>query len=243
MAITFNKLGSYGRKGNQLWQAAAVIALALQNNDDYIFPNCDLKGTTNIPLNKFTDHKNIRYQHTYKEPHFHYSPIPYQPNLNICESYLQSYKYFIDFEHQIKQLLRPNVIVPKYNDYTSVHVRRTDYLTFPDHHPVLTMDYYEKAMQEVNSKKFLIFSDDINWCKQHFIGNSFEFVEGNSPHVDMALQAACLNNIIANSSFSYWAGILNENSDKIVIAPKKWFGPALSMHNTKDLYYPGWLVI
>jgi hypothetical protein len=52
----------------------------------------------------------------------------------------------------------------------------------------------------------------------------------------------CENNIIANSSFSWWGAWLNKNNNKIVVAPKKWFGNALQ-HNTKDLYPEKWIVI
>jgi len=53
----------------------------------------------------------------------------------------------------------------------------------------------------------------------------------------------CDNNIIANSSFSWWGAWLNQNSNKKVIAPKKWFGPAKGNIITKDIYAEKWLVI
>ena len=92
--------------------------------------------------------------------------------------------------------------------------------------------------------KFLIFSDDILWCKKHFIGNQYEFSEGNSPSIDLAIMARCSNNIIANSSFSWWGAYLNMQRGCKVIAPATWFGSKLSpTHNTCDLLPPKWIKI
>lgn len=240
MPVTFSKLGQYGRRGNMLFQAAATISLALRNNDDYIFSDCELKGTTNIPLNKFSN--NINFNSTYEEPYFHYSPIIYKPNLNLL-GYMQSYKYFSDFDNEIKHLLSPNITVSTQEEYTSIHVRRTDYLTHKNCYHILTrQNYYDKAIYVSGGKKFLIFSDDINWCKDNFRGNEFNFSENNQGHVDMKLMASCSNNIIANSSFSYWGAYLNDNVDKKIIYPRIWFGPELSStHDTKDMFPDSWI--
>lgn len=241
MPISFSKLGNYGHLGNSLFQAACTIALAKRNNDSFILsPTWKYKDKFNLPQSCF---QNIKPKTTYQEPGFHYCEISYKPNMDL-EGYFQSEKYFKDFEKDIKELFAPKFTVGNNKDCASIHVRRGDYVTLPNHHPVLTMDYYNKAIQliEPNATKFLVFSDDIKWCKENFIGNKFEFVEGNAPEVDLILQAKCSHNIIANSSFSWWGAYLNENPNKIVIAPKKWFGQTLSMHNTKDLYCADWIL-
>ena len=93
-----------------------------------------------------------------------------------------------------------------------------------------------------NCDNFLIFSDDIVWCKNNFVGDKFIFIEGEEDYIDLWLMSLCNHNIIANSSFSWWGAWLNKNNNKTVIAPKNWFGPNKKLDPT-DLYCKDWLVI
>lgn len=238
MPISFSKLGQYGRLGNSLLQAGATISFALNHNDNYLFPNSwEYKDKFNISSDHFVDH--ISFQHTYEEPHFHYASIPYRQNLDL-HGYYQSWRFIESYQQKIKQLLTPKAIVYK-QDKVSIHVRRTDYLVHTGCYQILDRNnYYDKAMELFPNSKFLIFSDDIAWCKQQFTGNDFEFSEGNAPEIDLKLMANCTDNIIANSSLSLFAAFINQNENRKVVAPDKWFGPKLSStHNTKDLYLPG----
>ena len=109
----------------------------------------------------------------------------------------------------------------------SIHVRRGDVLKLKDFY-VLDVDYYKKAVEKIKSKIkdpiFYVFSDEIGWCKKNFkdFGIKMNFVEGQKDYEDLELMKTCKHNILANSSFSWWAGYLNKNPNKIVIAPKKF---------------------
>lgn len=112
----------------------------------------------------------------------------------------------------------------------SLHVRRGDYLKLSDRYGnICTLDYYLKSIETIKEHVpdpfFYIFSDDIAWCKNTFKNLESRILvdwnKGNS-HYDMLLMSKCKHNITANSSFSWWAGWLNNNPDKIVIMPNKW---------------------
>lgn len=114
----------------------------------------------------------------------------------------------------------------------SVHVRRTDYLN--GFHDNATIDYYKAAFKLFNSAdvNYLIFSDDLPWCKETFsnIGNIF-YSNGATAIIDMAAISLCDHNIIANSSFSFWGALLNKNKERRVVCP------AVYLKNDKSIPY------
>ena len=176
--------------------------------------------------------------------------------------YWQSEKYFEDIENVIckefqfkkkpagknksmlKRIMSTNSI--------SIHVRRSDYVIdrkTNEFHGVTKVQYYKKAIELVLNKKdkptFFVFSDDIEWCVKNFDfikGITFvDYNEQEKSYEDMRLMSSCKHNIIANSSFSWWGAWLNQNEDKIIIAPQKWFRS--KNINTKDLIPKSWIMI
>ena len=193
----------------------------------------------NIPEEFFGHCNNIE---KYEEPHYHYSSIPLKDNIDLI-GYLQSERYFSEYSGEISNMLTPNELGDN-GEYTAIHVRRTDYLQHVGCYTLLDMNYYEKAMEECQSSKYLIFSDDISWCKERFVGHQFEFSEERDPTKDLGNMITCSNFIIANSSYSWWGAWLCDNMQKKIIAPKLWFGPKLApTHDTKDLIPLDWIKI
>lgn len=156
----------------------------------------------------------------------------------------------------------------KYNrPVVSLHIRRGDNVPsekvwsnnidgtyFPnkaDYHPLLTNEYISKSMKNFDGYSFLVFSDtikDVEWCKQNIKADYIEFsdgsdINGHNDIIDFTLMSKCDHNIIANSSFSWWAAWLNNNKEKTVIAPKQWFGKAYANHNTSHLIPENWIKI
>ena len=107
----------------------------------------------------------------------------------------------------------------------SLHIRRDDYVTSNGYHPVQPLSYYEKALDIIGDwNKLLVFSDDIEWCKSNLNFDKIQFIEEANEFETLYLMSHVQDNIIANSSFSWWGAWLNKNPQKRVIAPKLWFG-------------------
>lgn len=110
----------------------------------------------------------------------------------------------------------------------SIHIRRGDYVKVNN---VLNLCYYHKAIQYIKQfykePTFLIFSDDINWVKENLIFEGKRIYVNESGRLkdyeELIIMSKCRSNIIANSTFSWWAAWLNTNADKHVIAPNNWF--------------------
>jgi hypothetical protein len=91
----------------------------------------------------------------------------------------------------------------------------------------------------MGDKEYLVFSDDMEWCKSFFKGK-FDFIN-DEDYNELYLMSLCRDNIIGNSTFSWWGAYLNENLFKTVIAPKTWFGPGYSHWDTSDLIPENWI--
>lgn len=143
--------------------------------------------------------------------------------------WLQDPKYFDGQRASIMSLFGDD-IQPR--DEVSVHVRRGDYLHKDTFFVNLAeTDYYEQAMARFPGEKFLIFSDDPSWCQTRWpsIPVSAEKDEISA----LNAMAGCKSNIIANSTFSWWAAYLNPNPNKTVIYPKVWH-----THHVIDVGFP-----
>lgn len=140
----------------------------------------------------------------------------------IPDIYVQDEKYFAPFADEIKQRFGAEI---GFTDYVGIHVRRGDYVGNTFHLDLSETDYYDKAMALFPNEKFIVFSDDIEWCKSQ---NTFEgcaFSEGNDEVEDFNMLASCKAIIMANSSYSWWAAYLCPNPTKRIIAPREdcWF--------------------
>jgi hypothetical protein len=125
----------------------------------------------------------------------------------------------------------------------SLHVRRTDYVTSNGYHPVQSIEYYKNAIDIIGDYDYIfVFSDDIQWCKDNLKFKNMVFMEGFSDIEDLHIMSLCQNNIIANSSFSWWGAWLNIHPEKKIIAPTNWFGEQANL-NTSDMIPSDWIKI
>lgn len=143
--------------------------------------------------------------------------------------YFQDPEYFKGFEQEIKQLFGEGI---GYLNQVGIHVRRGSnpinpnepkYSENPFYVNLCETDYYEKAMALFPNENFVIFSDDPDYCKEKFRGDNIQVMEKGDEIEDLNLLASCKSQIIANSSYSWWAAYLNPNPSKVVVAPKNWY--------------------
>lgn len=137
----------------------------------------------------------------------------------IPDIYVQGEEYFKKYAHEIKALFGSDI---RKVDMVAIHVRRGDYVNNSFYVDLTQTDYYSRAMDMFIDASFLVFSDDIEWCKKQPMFANCEFSEGNNEIVDMNLMAGCTGHIIANSSFSWWGAYISPFSKKVV-APKAWY--------------------
>lgn len=249
-----------GRLGNNLFQLAAAIGCAKKHGVGWgIKKGYVERGFNAKQIDKFLPHLPVcdqyfkaytEFQDKWAGLEFNYHEIPFHPNGCELVGFWQSEKYFDNAKEEVGRWINLPFI-EGYRDYVSIHIRRGDYVNLDTNFPPVNFHYIMKAMEVFGAHtKYLVFSDDINWCKETIKASRFEgctvnFVEGGSEWGDLSLMASCGHNIIANSSFSWWAAWLNTNPNKIVVTPSakwgNWFGPDNGVkHDCPDLIPEGW---
>ncbi len=221
----------------------------------------EIKEFTEISFRKKIQNKLFN-KNVYKERKFEFNKRFIKSKSPIyIKGYFQSEKYFEENKTGIKKELSFKIETLEINEEilkeiensnsVSIHIRRGDYLNknIVETHGVLGLDYYNTSIAIINSKiteaKFFIFTDSTKWVENNINVSNCTIVSNlysQSPIQDLFLMSKCKHNIIANSSFSWWGAWLNENVNKIVVAPKKWFGPK-GPKSFDSLYPDNWIKI
>jgi Glycosyl transferase family 11 len=197
----------------------------------------------------------------YCEPHFQFDPaVPELQAPIYLDGYWQSERYFSEIAEVLRQEFTAKAPLDRENEVlaagidavnaVSLHVRRGDYVSDPTtnrYHGTCSPDYYRHAVDFVASRveapHLFVFSDDQQWTRANLrFSVPMTFVDANPPdcgYRDMRLMARCRHHIVANSSFSWWGAWLNPSREKIVVAPRRWFGT--SSNDTSDLLPPNWV--
>lgn len=164
-----NTIEIMGGLGNQLFQIFALLAYSLRNKTPFYFSAqaiahgarkktyWDTLFLQNLaPLVKPTPNSNTPHtQHIYRESDFHYQPIPNTEQSLKLFGYFQSYKYFADHQENIYRLIRLRETQAKYTNTAitydktiAMHFRVGDYAQLPNHHPLMTLEYYTQALTQ-----------------------------------------------------------------------------------------------
>lgn len=200
-------------------------------------------------------------RYTIVETNPNFSPLILNIDMGYLIGYWQTEKYFKDISkvikkdftfdieslsEQEKEILKK---IKKEEMPVALHIRRGDYLSSENQKRfgnICTAEYYEKSitymMERVKNCKFYIFTDDPKEVKNILPDNiPYEIISDgrNNEWFELFLMSQCKHNIIANSSFSWWGAWLNENNDKIIVAPRYW----TNQNDCYDIYCEGWIRI
>ena len=187
--------------------------------------------------------------------------------------YFQSYKYFqqnyklicliLDiFEKRelvLQECVNKNLIkIENLEKTISLHFRIGDYAKAPLCHPLMSYDYYKNSLSYILNNidyfpRVLYFCEDQDF---EIVNNIILKLKHDYPQIifdrasnqledwkQLLLMSSCKHNIIANSTFSWWGAYFNSYEEKIVCYPSTWFGPAMTNHDTSDLFPPEWIQI
>jgi hypothetical protein len=260
-----------GGLGNQIFQVVAAYNLAKKNNDisEFNFNECHtpFQGYQSVKykdtiFKDFNHKNNLFIENIFSQKGHCFETITYKKNLQL-QGFFQSEKFFEENKKDIVEKLLNGIKSEKekyenvikfissieFNyekSLVSVHIRRGDYLKFPHIHTPCGLDYYKKALfimkEKIGDFKPVFISDDKDWCKEVFKDLDCLISPFNDEIEDLILMINCKHNIIANSSFSWWGAYLNQNPNKIVIGPKKWFGPG-GPQDQQDTIPESWIKI
>lgn len=239
--ISFDKLGTYGRLGNQLFQIAATTGIAERNNAKALFPEWQYGNYFKQPIPQ-----GATAGPTINEESFDYNEPVITGDCNLL-GYFQSEKYFpkqLPFEFKDEVLNTVRQIVPDFGKKPAIfiHIRRGDYVNNPNYYN-LPITYFIDSLIKIpgwESSHILIASDNIDYCRVHFscLKNAV-FVPSEFTDIEtIALASLCDNFIISNSSFSWWCARLGEKKHSTIIHPGHLFAGKLQQKNDTKDYWP-----
>jgi len=228
----------------------------------------NLKGFTTYNNQEGISNDKLMLFPRFKENDFQFQEIPnFNEQYLMLFGYFQSYKYFEEYKNTIFSFLKLTSQIENvklsYNQYfdnskhtISMHFRLGDYKDIQNFHPLMPYEYYKNALEHIiTSRDKNTVYDVLYFCEKedndavtNIIENLIKiYPEMNFIKIDdtiddwkqMLLMSSCQDNIIANSTFSWWGAYFNMNSEKIICYPHKWFGPSAN-HNISDLFPLSW---
>ena len=199
------------------------------------------------------------------EPKFKYCPEIFADLGDNCEivGLWQTEKYFKDISEDLKKQFVFSPFVEKENleveeemkkvNSVAIHVRKgNDYLSDHMWDSTCPQTYYLNAInyikEHVEDPHFYLFTDNIDWVEDNIKEIGYTVVDwnpikGRYNYRDMQLMSCAKHNIISNSSYSWWGAWLNSNPDKVIIAPKTWFNPAIDYFKNNDIICDSWIAL
>ena len=272
MTVSFNGLGNEGRLGNQMFQYAFIRGMSKRYGYDFIIPDANANRFDNYGLFDCFELEGCKTgEGSYptlecRDTAFNQKFLDECTDNTNYSGVFQTEKYFANATEELrkdftfhKEILDPcQEFIDNVGDVIFLHVRRGNsnlvgkrgekwsYQLLQDYHPLMKKEYYLEALSHFDeSKKVIVLSDTIDWCKEQdwlqddrflFSDSSYEvFDDGASvPYIDLCLMSLCSGGIIANSSMSWWGAWLQNDRGKVV-APYPWYGAKAYNYGNAEL--------
>lgn len=244
--ITFSKLEKKGHLGNQLFQIASTIGIAIENQQQFGFPKWSHSDYFRNSLPIKVDHCFI----VYDEKNYHYEFPKLDCNNYDLDGWFQSEKYFdstkakyyFEFKEELIEKIRCQFEKAFRKKTILISIRRGDFVNHPDYFQLPIHFYLNSLIQffpDWQSRNLIILSDDVNYCKFHFsfLDNAF-FGDGLNSVEQLCLGSLCDDFIISNSTFSWWTAWLGEKKGSKIIRPFKNFDGLKSIACDDKDYFP-----
>lgn len=200
----------------------------------------------------------------YEKQFYAFDPNVFNTQKNVYfYGYWQNQHYFNHIKDELQKDFsfrnplseNENTLLSEINSENAVaiNVRRTDYISDQETNEfmgVITGSYYPEAIkivkQKISKPRFYIFSDDIEWCREHFkdlenhviVDHSYK---GHKFSSYLRLMSSCKHFIIPNSTFAWWAVWINQNNNKVIVQPKNWVND--KSKDTSGLIFKGSFLI
>jgi Glycosyl transferase family 11 len=242
--VTFQNAGRFG---NWYMECCTALAYALKHNLDFTVPitsdNPKYNPTYCHHLYNPNYNPNLEQINLWEGKHS-YEELPFDEtyrdkNIVIC-GYRQTEKYFKEYRAEILYAL--DLPYTKKEGYVGLHCRFGDYKNLREKHPIVTKEYYQKAMLMFPNYKFKVFSDEIDEAKKLLAGIDGLEWSTNTSEVDDVVELSCCEHQICSASTFSWAAMwMNRNENKIVVFPDFWFTPNWCDLDVSDIV-PDWAI-
>ncbi len=257
-----------GQLGNQMFRIATAYGYAWDHEVAPYFPDLVKNPDEGIP----TNYKHVFFRCDTKTPqgakpkiwrqprqfHFSYIPIPYCSHLRL-DGIFQNEKYFARYRNRILELFKP-----RHEDLAYIEERYKNVLSHPNTVGVQIRnfgilkdeeawvwaaqygyDYFSKAMALFpKDSLFVVSANDLDFAKKNIPQdyNNIIFLENEDYYIELFLLSKLHHNVISNSTFGWWAAWLNQNPNKMVIAPRNWIDPNF-LQGSLEVYPEEWIQI
>ena len=213
--IGYDRLGTNGRLGNQMFQYASLRGIAANNNLEFCIPPEDTVTHANYGLFDCFNLPNAKHHQligpqapmfaahpdSLDEPGFEFDEKLFNncpDNVNI-DGYRQTEKYFKHIEGSIREdyQFKDEIYHPCIENMDQfdgnialLHIRRGDNVGRPDWYPMPTVSHYEYLLEKYfPTQPILICSDDLEWVEEQelFMDDRFHLSETRLYYPDQVL--------------------------------------------------------